>query len=324
MRTTALIVASLLIVACSGSESSDTTDVSAGSTTTNEDTTGSTGSTDATASTSTTPSSSSSSSSSSTTGSSAPETTTALRPTISTIDGRISSNSVPPGGGPATTAPAPAAPTTIAGTTNTTRPPTATTTAPTSANQPDAAAARRGFEAAIAGYSADDGYVELPECPLDPSGQLLTATFANITDAAIVAAVASPSESGVFDLGGDFGPMVACDRFSDDGPDSVGVFAFTAPADLNAYAEYFANPDEVEGVETRVDPTTTLGAGVFHHVCGFDAADPEFDFCEVDWVTDDVVIGVYVAGPTSSQIDLTALETGMSAQLSAIVDAFGA
>lgn len=184
--------------------------------------------------------------------------------------------------------------------------------------------ALNAFQQTIARNSGDDGYAELSECPLDPGGTLLAAAFADITVPDLASAITSPSESDIFDLPDDYGPMLACDRFSEDGPDSVGLFALAAPSDMNAYGELFGNPDEVEGVEILVDPTTAFGAGTFHHVCAFDELEPEFDFCEIDWVTDGVLIGVFVAGSNASAVDRAALEAGFAAQLVAIIEAFAA
>ncbi len=178
------------------------------------------------------------------------------------------------------------------------------------------------MDAAVAAHEPDAGYVELDDCPLDSTEAHLTAVFGGITGPTVNAAAAVFTESGIFDIGGGFGPMVACDRHADEGPESVGLFALAAPADLVAYAEYFANPDGIDRVGVVVDPTRPLGAGMFHQMCGFDTVDPKFDFREVESSTDDVVVGVYVSGSVARHVDRVVLETGLAAGLPEIIADF--
>lgn len=331
MRTTLVVIASLLMAACSsGSDDPDSasTDVDGSTPSSTTEVTS-----DADPSTTTRPSVDS-----------ATETTTNARGTATTVDAAASSTSVADSssttvaGAPAATTTPGATATTVAGgptptsvpggtptPTPTIRPsaPAATTTTVAPAPPgPDAAAARAAFDRLVRDSSPEGIFVDLPTCPLDPGGELTTAVYADIADASVVAAIDSPAESGVFDIGGDFGPMLTCDRFSADDADSIGLFAFASPDDLEAYAEFFANPDDDESVVISVEPTTTLGTGTFHHVCGLDPLDQEFNFCEVDWVTDEIVIGAYVSGALAEDVDRDALERGLTAQLQMIVDAF--
>lgn len=218
------------------------------------------------------------------------------------------------------------APTTTAGGGSSDPAPT-TTAAPTTTTPPapsgyDSAGARRSFDAVVADFTPADGFIDLPDCPLDPTGELLTGTFAGMGEAEVVAAVDSPPENGIFDIGAGFGPMLTCDRFSEEDADSVGLFALAPPADLNAYASWFANPDEDEGITISVEPTVTVEGGTINRICGLDEFSDDFDFCEVDWVSDDIVIGVYVSGPVATTVDLAALEAGLISQLETIVNAF--
>ena len=247
-------------------------------------------------------------------------TTTIEARTITTIDGLVpaldpkvsttvaaSATTVPPTGATSTTTPSTA--TTATTTTTPGTPPTA-----------GSSAARAAFDAIVAGVDPNGDYVDLGECPLDPGGELLTAIWGAAGDS-VAAALAGETASGVFDIGGGFGLMLACDRIPEENPDGVGLFVFAAPSDLQAYAQTFANPDELDGIEVVVEPSNTFGAGRFHHICAIDTVDPDFSYCEVDWVTPDVLIGVYVTGAASTTIDLDAVEARFAQQLPAILAA---
>jgi hypothetical protein len=241
--------------------------------------------------------------------------------TTDTAGSSTSSTTTTPGtGGTTSTTTAGRATTTTATTVPRTTVPR--TTVPTTTVAPATplatAAARAGLDRITAQLAPGDVAITLTECPLDPTDVAIDALFSAVPTAG--ASTNAPTESGVYELFDDAPVQVGCDRFSDDLADAVGVLAMAPPADLTAFVTAFANPDGLASVTVSVEPGSEHSGGRFFRICSVDSDDPTLSYCEVDWLTADLLVGAYVAGADSERTDLAAFETALAAQLPTFLD----
>ncbi len=91
-------------------------------------------------------------------------------------------------------------------------------------------------------------------------------------------------------------------------------------ATVDEYTEEFATGGE-GGADVDIDPTNEYRGGQFRHVC-VDYDDESLGYCQVEWVDDDLLIGLYVFGDDADRIDLDDLEVAFAPQLDLIADQF--
>ena len=173
------------------------------------------------------------------------------------------------------------------------------------------------------GDDADDiRYEELDTCPLDPGGALLARAVGDLDEPDVIAAGPAALVSGVDRYAAGEPAIVACDRFPDGNDSAIGLYAIEAPADLEGWARTFATSGEGRS-SVQVDYVTsrTLDRGTFHHVCVDLPDDDTFTpYCEVDWVDDEILIGLYVAGPDALTADVDAMEAGLASVIPEIIN----
>ncbi|MEM8922349.1 MAG: hypothetical protein AAGD35_02530 [Actinomycetota bacterium] len=171
--------------------------------------------------------------------------------------------------------------------------------------------------AAIANEAAPDvgNWEELPDCPFSPGGAVLTTAAAELDSLSADAALSAELFAGVDFFSFAQPPLLACDRFDDVSNSSLGVFASQAPDDMETYIREFltTRDGDDEGEVTPFDYSLSgeHRGGRFHRICVNEPADDNV-YCEVDWVDDHVLIGFYVGGDGSQDIDMAAMEDGLA------------
>lgn len=232
-----------------------------------------------------------------------------------------------------TTTEAPATTTTEAPTTTTTTTePPATTAAPATtstappADSGDDVIPTDGLAAAFDTLTGsldleNDATVDFSRCPLDPDGEIMVSIFGDPAIGLAPEFVGPAINSGAFDVGSGFGPMVYCDRFADESFDGVGLFAISTPDDLEAYTTAFVNPGDSTTITTDITPRGEVRGGLLDRICVSHADEPELDYCELQWASGGVSIGAYVNGFLTTTVDLDAFEQSFVAQLDRLVAA---
>ena len=260
-----------------------------------------------------------------------PTTTTSTTSTTTTSTTTTSSTTTI---GPITTdaaATTTAATTTVSPTTTdtgtTTPPTTASAAGPTddpgpAADVPDAAVIAAAFARITTSLEVPPGgEVFLPDCPLDPDDTIVPDLFTafDLGDDGAVADL--PVAAGAFDVGEDYGTMIYCDRFPDDGSDGFGVFALATPDDLQGYTSAFADPAGTGGIVIEVTPRDEVAGGALDRICVTAPDAPESDYCEIDWTSGEVLVGAYVNGAFARSVDLDAFEAAFVARIAALATA---
>jgi hypothetical protein len=184
----------------------------------------------------------------------------------------------------------------------------------------DTAGARAALDSITGSPDVADGYLELPACPLDPTGSTLTALVADLDAPPIALAVGGRTLASVYATDTDPELELSCDRAHEDaGNDGIGLFAMAPPADFAAFSDEVANPDRDPAVTVTVEPSRADRGGRYVRVCVDDGSDAVFDYCEVVWIGGDLLVGAYVAGAGSTEVDLDVFEAALASQLETIV-----
>ena len=163
----------------------------------------------------------------------------------------------------------------------------------------------------------DDDFAEL-DCPVDDWDDIVEDTLADFDEDLIERALeGEPDETALIDAGAE---TIDCAFFADDA--GVGLFMLEAPRDIDEYTEEFATGGE-DDARVDIDPTNDYRGGQFRHVC-VDYDDDDAGYCQVEWVDDDVLIGIFVFGEDYDRVDLDDLETAFGPQLDLIAEQFEA
>ena len=157
------------------------------------------------------------------------------------------------------------------------------------------------------------------EYDADGNAALGSCVVADEVREAVFAGVDTGPEDAVTASAFEFSPihsaMLSCDV--DAGVDH-GIFVMPAPRDVDLYVEAFAADFEDEPPTRSVERVGEADGGDVYRVC-VSFADPTFDYCEIDWVDDDLMIGAYLLTPATVD-DLETLADDLTAQVGAIVD----
>lgn len=170
---------------------------------------------------------------------------------------------------------------------------------------------------------SEDGFAELEQCPHDPGGALLARATTDLDSDDVLAAMEVALDPGVFDTETELDPLVTCDRF--DELSGVGLLVSAAPSEFDRYVEAIAIGDDSE-VEPDIDRLSTVDhrGGQLHRVCVEGPEEDGFsDYCEVAWMDDDLLIGLYVSGQSSLGTDMDALEMGLTSIIDDVVANLG-
>lgn len=146
---------------------------------------------------------------------------------------------------------------------------------------------------------------ELDECPMGDVGPLLDTTFDLLDDDIVRSALAGAPATSTYDSRTEQGAFVTCDLIGDDG--TVGFYVVDAPDDIAVFTDGFIGMP-LDGVTIDIDESRLFRGGRFHHVCVNDTVDPGLSFCEVDWIDDNVMVGVFLAGNEAQVVDVDDLE----------------
>lgn len=168
--------------------------------------------------------------------------------------------------------------------------------------------------------NATTDYVELPSCPFDPSGILLSQSVGEVTSPDVARALPSEFGAGTSIFQNDLGisePYVVCDRFSDDS-EAVGLVVAPPPEDFDRYVQVLVGEDTENVFVDRVGSEDHRG-GTFERLCVNDAAEPDFSWCEVDWFDDNLHVTLYISGPATRPSDLDSMQAGLAAVLEPLI-----
>ncbi len=164
---------------------------------------------------------------------------------------------------------------------------------------------------------------DLDGCPIDDFENLLDDAFALVDDQIIRDALLGSTQTSTFETASTPSEALACELFTADGA-GVGFYLLDAPDDIVAFSNEFAGAIEdgvaVEGVTVDVDESRLFRGGRLHRVCVSNDGAPEFDYCEVDWLDDNLMVGVFALGEGATSIDLNGLEERYQYVLPTIVD----
>ncbi|MEL6984731.1 MAG: hypothetical protein AAFO29_20050 [Actinomycetota bacterium] len=165
----------------------------------------------------------------------------------------------------------------------------------------------------------DDGFADIDQCPLDPDASLLLRAIQDLDGDDVITAKRGEDSPGLFEVGPGLPLLITCDRF--ESTSGIGLVASTAPTDFDRYVEVLATGEnENPGVMIDRRSSTDHRGGTLHRICvRVDAEQNELDYCEVDWVDDNLLITVYVAGPSALDTNLDGLEAGLIAVLDDVV-----
>lgn len=181
----------------------------------------------------------------------------------------------------------------------------------------DGEAIADAIDATIDDAEFDDDVADV-DCPVDGWDDIVEDTLADLGDDVIERALdGEPDETAVIDAGAE---TIDCAFFADDA--GAGLFMLEAPRDVDEYTEDFASGD-VDDARVDIDPTNVYRGGQFRHVC-VDYDDDDAGYCQVEWVDDDVLIGIFVFGDDFDRVDLDDLETAFGPQLDLIAEQFEA
>ncbi len=168
---------------------------------------------------------------------------------------------------------------------------------------------------AEAELSDTGGYADLERCPMDPGGILLTRAVDGLTENEDVArGQANELVPVVNEIEAAIPVLVACDRFDDFS--GVGLVVAQAPADFDRYLRIFNQGSDGEpDLSVERFGSSEHRGGTLHRVCVEDqdaqTEDEDISYCEVNWLDQNLLVTVYVSGPTSLGIDLDVLEAGL-------------
>lgn len=163
----------------------------------------------------------------------------------------------------------------------------------------------------------DDDIAQV-DCPVDDWDDIVEDTLADFDDDVVELALEGDrDETAYLDPSGE---SIDCSYFAEDPSAGVGLFMLEAPRDVDEYTEEFATGGE-GSADVDIDPTNEYRGGQFRHVC-VDYDDESLGYCQVEWVDDDLLIGLYVFGDDADRIDLDDLEVAFAPQLDLIADQF--
>ena len=163
----------------------------------------------------------------------------------------------------------------------------------------------------------DDDFADV-DCPIDDWDDVVEDILADFDDDIVELALdGEPDEAAYIDP---IGESIDCSFYAEESNVGAGLFMLEAPRDVDEYTEEFANAGE-GGARVDIDPTNEYRGGQFRHVC-VEYDDDASGYCQVEWVDDDLLIGLYVFGDDADRIDLDDLEVAFAPQLDLIADQF--
>lgn len=155
------------------------------------------------------------------------------------------------------------------------------------------------------------------DCPVDDWDDIVEDTLADFDDDVVELALDGDRDETAYIESSD--ESIDCSYFGDDA--GAGLFMLEAPRDVDEYTEEFATGGE-GGARVDIDPTNEYRGGQFRHVCVEYDDDDASGYCQVEWVDDDLLIGIYVFGDGADRIDTDDLEVAFAPQLDLIADQF--
>ncbi len=165
-------------------------------------------------------------------------------------------------------------------------------------------------------------FVELGNCPFDPSGTLLLQSVADVDSPDVSVAVVAPSTSATDVIENDVGvinPFVACDRAGDTG-ESFGLVVAEPPGDFDRYLDVLTDAEgDPDRYTIERSESSEHRGGTFESLCVNDVSEPEFSWCEVNWIDENLHVTLYIGGPATRPSDLDSMQAGLAGVLDQVV-----
>ncbi len=189
----------------------------------------------------------------------------------------------------------------------------------------ESASAVAELQALFADAQGSGSATSLDVCPLGRMQRNLDDLWVDSDGALTEPGLNGTRSTSVYAFAPGFSAMVSCDRYANDGESAggIGVFAMLAPTSVRAFVEAFAVVDETAPPEISVDEAGRSQGGQFYRVCVRYPDDEVSNYCEVDWLSGDLLLGTYVAGANATDADLAAVEAVFAAELPRYVETLG-
>lgn len=161
--------------------------------------------------------------------------------------------------------------------------------------------------------------VGLDACPFDADGALLAEAVSGIESPDVDRSMSDRSiaTASVNAIDGGF---LLCIRFDPESESVIGMDVSSAPDDFESYLQNYLDPFDqyadgsADGLTVERSAVDYRG-GTLHQICVEYSDSPATNFCEVDWVNDDLLVAVYVVGPETGDLNVEALQQGLSTVL---------
>lgn len=179
----------------------------------------------------------------------------------------------------------------------------------------DTAPAADGIKSALASTQPNGDF---DECPVDDFESLLDDSFALLDDELVRRSLLAESQTGRFETGSTPAQAITCAQRTDSG-DAVGFSALEAPADIFAFSnESIGLPPEAVTVEVR--ESRLFRGGQFFKVCVEVKGAPEVEYCQVDWLDENVMVSAFAFGSGAFDLDVNGLQERFQYILPTIID----
>lgn len=164
----------------------------------------------------------------------------------------------------------------------------------------------------------DDDFAELDECLIDDADDLLDDTFDDVDEDVVDEALRGEFEALAFDLGSV--EYLDCSLFAEE--NGVGFYFAEAPRDFEDFSFDLASGGDSEAdADVDIDEGEEFRGGQFFEVCA--EFEGEVSYCELDWLDDNILIGVYILSTDADRVDLDDVEVRFREILPEIVADLG-
>jgi hypothetical protein len=182
----------------------------------------------------------------------------------------------------------------------------------------DTAPVADGIRSNLDSANDDDTFTR---CPVDDFRRLLEDSFALLDDEVVRESLVGDVVTERVETASSPAEAIACGLTTDTGSASTFLF-LEAPADVTTFSNDFTELP-LGAATVDVDESRLFRGGQFYRVCMVADAAPRVEYCQVNWLDDNVMLGVMAAGVGAGQIDVNALQERFQYVLPTIVDRLG-
>ena len=160
----------------------------------------------------------------------------------------------------------------------------------------------------------DDDFADFEDCLIDDADDIIEDLFADVDEAAI--ALDGEYTATAYDT--DAGDLYDCGFAEDETDVFVGLYLTEGPRDLERYHERLGAGDDPDLIDVDIDEGDEFRGGQFFEVCVEDDGDALY--CEINWLDDNLLVGVYYIGDDSDRVDLDDVAPLFESALPDIID----